>query len=64
MQGRQRKAVAVQALNGTRFGLVADAHVHPGGGPELPRSVMQAFDSFVATLSLAADHVRVEHVDV
>ena len=35
--------LTVEPLNGSRFGLIADAHVHPGGGPELPAAVLEAF---------------------
>jgi len=42
----------VEPLAGTTFGLVADAHVHPGGGPGLPETALNAFRTVDAIFAL------------
>jgi uncharacterized protein len=41
-----------ERLDGTRFGLIADAHVHPGGSPPLPEQLATLFAGFDAILAL------------
>ena len=42
----------LETLKGSRFGLIADAHVHPGKGPPLPASLPEIFKGADAILAL------------
>jgi len=42
----------LETLKGSRFGLVADAHVHPGKGPPLPASLPEIFKGADAIFAL------------
>jgi predicted phosphodiesterase len=45
-------APQLETLNGSRFGLIADAHVHPGKGPPLPASLQEIFKGADAIFAL------------
>lgn len=42
----------VEPLTGTAFGVIADAHVHPGSGPVLPERVSEAFRGVAGIFAL------------
>ena len=45
-------APTLETLKGSRFGLIADAHVHPGKGPPLPASLAEIFKGADAIIAL------------
>jgi len=43
---------APERLEGARFGLIADAHVHPGGSPPLPEQLAELFSGVDGIIAL------------
>lgn len=44
--------ISIETLTGTRFGLIADAHIHAGEGPILPPAVRRVFDGADGIIAL------------
>jgi predicted phosphodiesterase len=51
-KGRSMSALALEVLSGTRFGLIADAHIHPGKSPAFPDTLREVFRGTDAIITL------------
>jgi putative phosphoesterase len=58
-------AAAVRTVTGTNFAILADCHIHPGGGPEFPPAVLAALaDShLIVTLGDMGDSAGLDQLE-